>query len=400
MSLALVIGGGPAGLMAADVLASNGHDVLLTEAMPSIGRKFLMAGKSGLNITKMENPVQFLRAYGADATDLAPFIARFGPSDVENWASDLGQSTFVGSTGRVFPVAMKASPLLRAWLKRLAALGVEFRTKWRWIGWENSKAIFQTPHGTEGINADVQVMALGGASWARLGSDGKWAKEFDGLTQPFKPANIGFEVRWSDHMATHYGAAIKGCRLLSGNLRSRGEFVISAHGLEGGGIYEISRAVREGAALSIDFAPDVTLQNVRKRIERVGRATSLANMLRKGFNLTPAKRALFNEFARQDPAPLAEKIKALRLPGLKPRPLDEAISTAGGLRFEVLDETLMMRARPGIFCAGEMLDWEAPTGGYLLTACLATGRAAGEGAVAFLENRGVENNEGAPTSAP
>ncbi|MCO6384438.1 TIGR03862 family flavoprotein [Oceanicola sp. 502str15] len=379
---ALVIGGGPAGLAAAEVLAGAGRRVLLAEAKPSVGRKLLMAGKSGLNLTKQEEG--FGAAYGTDW--LAPMLEAFGPAEVRAWAEGLGQESFVGSTGRVFPRAMKASPLLRAWLGRLNT--VELRTRWRWRGWEGNAALFDTPGGAERIEARVTVLALGGASWARLGSDGAWAEVLAGEgveLAPFRPANMGFEVVWSAHMAPHFGSPVKGVRLSAGAAESRGEFVVSARGLEGGGIYEVSAAMREGAPLVLDLLPETSVEDATARLAKGGKE-SVGNRLRKRLGLSPVARALVMEFGRPLPegAALAALIKALPVAHGGPRPLDEAISVAGGVTRAAVDDGLMLKARPGVFVAGEMLDWEAPTGGYLLTGCFATGRWAGQHALRYL----------------
>ena len=383
MTDALVIGAGPAGLMAAEALARAGRHVLVAEARPSPARKLLMAGKSGLNLTKAEDFDTFLAAYGEAAQTLAPMLRAFGPAEVCAWAEGLGQPLFTGSTGRVFPRAMKASPLLRAWLGRLQGAGVTLRTRWRWLGWEGDGLRFDTPEGPQSIAPRVTVLACGGASWARLGSDGAWAGYMPKLVAPFAPANMGMRVDWSAHIQRHLGAPVKGIALHAGGDTSRGEIVISGAGLEGGGLYPLSRALRAGAPLAIDLAPDLPEAEVRARLARPRGRASMANHLRKTLGLSPAKQALLMEFARPlppDPAPL---IKALPVRHLGPAPLDQAISTAGGLRFDALDDALMLPARPGTFAAGEMLDWEAPTGGYLLTACLATGLWAGRAAARF-----------------
>ena len=382
MTDALVIGAGPAGLMAAEELARAGRRVVVTDAKPSVGRKFLMAGKSGLNLTKDEPAARFLEAYG-EATWLAPMLEAFGPAEVQNWARGLGQEVFTGSTGRVFPVAMKASPLLRAWLVRLAVLGVEFRPRWRWLGFDRG-LVFATPEGQECLRPASTVLALGGASWSRLGSDGGWAGPLAQMgvdIAPFRPANVGFNVAWSPHMARHFGTPIKGAALIAGAQRERGEFVLSARGLEGGGIYAVSRALREGAPLTLDLLPDRSEDEIAAKLGARGKDT-VANQLRKALHFGPAQIALLQEFARPLPegAALAQLIKALPVPLQGPRPLDEAISTAGGIRRDAMTDSLMLRALPGVYAAGEMLDWEAPTGGYLLTACLATGRWAGRAA--------------------
>lgn len=392
---ALVIGGGPAGLMAADRLAEAGHRVLLAEHRPSVARKFLMAGKSGLNLTKAEDFKTFLAAYGAAAPALRPMLEALGPEAVQHWAETLGQPLFTGPSGRVFPRAMKASPLLRAWLARLDGLGVTRHTRWRWQGWEGRAALFDTPQGRQRIEAEATVLALGGASWARLGSDGAWAKvlQAEGVAlAPFQPANMGLRVDWSPHMTARFGQPVKGVAWQAGDVTSRGEAVISARGLEGGGIYAFSAAVRDGAALTVDLAPDSPAEALASRLAKPRGKMSAANFRRKQARLDPVQQALLMEFGQplpQDPAALARRIKALPIRHAGPRPLDEAISTAGGLRFDAVTPGLELTARPGTFVAGEMLDWEAPTGGYLLTACLATGAWAGAQAAACLAGRRV-----------
>lgn len=385
MTDALIIGGGPAGLMAADVLSAAGRSVIVADAMPTVGRKFLMAGKSGLNLTNAEDTSVFETTFKEPA--LGPMLSSFGPSDVCKWAEILGQSVFTGSTGRVFPTVMKASPLLRAWMARLADQGVDVRTRWRWTGWNGADAMFDTPEGAAAILAKTTVLALGGASWKRLGSDGQWAGRMLDAVAPFQPVNMGFVVAWSDHMTPHFGSAVKGCRLTAGDASSRGEFVVSEKGIEGGGIYAVSAAMRDGAVLEIDLLPDMTRDEIAARLTAAGRKQSLSNTLRKTLKLDPVKRALFNEFSRGDDRAMLNKIKALRLPPLAPRPMDEAISTAGGVRFDALTPDLMLGSRAGVFCAGEMLNWAAPTGGYLITGCLATGRWAGQAAARYLSGQ-------------
>ncbi|THD76975.1 TIGR03862 family flavoprotein [Thalassobius vesicularis] len=377
MARAVIIGAGPAGLMAADVVSAAGHSVLVAEAKPSVGRKLLMAGKSGLNLTKDEPFDAFLSHYAEAAPFLRPILAEFGPEQVQDWARSLGQEVFTGSSGRVFPVAMKASPLLRAWLHRLEAQGVHLRTRWRWTGGLTTPQ-FDTPDGVQTLHPDVVILACGGGSWARLGSDGTWAQHLPNDCAPFQPANMGFLVDWSPHMQPHFGAPVKNVILQAGPTQIRAEFVLSRRGVEGGGIYAVSRALRDGAPLTLDLLPDLDTETIRKRLA-TNPKQSLSNRLRKLLR-DPVKQALVMEFARPlppDPAPL---LKSLTIPVTAPYPLDEAISTAGGLRLSSLTDDLQLKSHPGLYAAGEMLDWEAPTGGYLLTACLATGKWAGASA--------------------
>jgi uncharacterized flavoprotein (TIGR03862 family) len=392
---ALVVGAGPAGLMAAETLADRGLKVLLAEGKPSPARKLLMAGKSGLNLTKAEPLERFVAAYPQGGDWLAPMLAAFGPEAVGPWAKGLGQPVFTGSSGRVFPVAMKASPLLRAWLARLAGKGVRLRTRWRWEGWEGPAARFATPEGPRRVRAGATVLALGGASWARLGSDGAWtgALAAEGVElAPFRPSNMGFDIGWSEHMRRHFGAPVKPVRLSAGGAVVRGEFVVTRYGVEGGGVYALAHRLRdamgpEEAELVLDLLPDLGAAAIARRLARPRGRASWSNHFRKTLGLPPVKLALLREAAPDaltDPERAAAALKHLRLRLSRPRPLDEAISTAGGVTREALDPGLMLRARPGSFAAGEMLDWDAPTGGYLLTACLATGRHAGLAAADWL----------------
>jgi len=377
---ALVIGAGPAGLMAAQVLAASGRQVVICDAKPSPARKFLMAGKSGLNLMNAAPLDQQIDQYGGAGEWLAPVLRAFGPDQIRDWANELGADLFTGSSGRVFPRVMKASPLLRAWLARLDIAGVSLRRGWRWQG---GAFDFVTPQGPRHLVPETCVLALGGASWARLGSDGRWADDLAARgvpLAPFQPANMGFIVQWSRHMRAHFGAPIKGAQLHAGRESVRAEFVISARGIEGGGIYALSRPLRDGAALVLDLFPDRTVPDIAGRLAAQPPKLSAANRLRKALGLSGARLALVHEIARPlptDATDLARCLKALPIPLQGPRPLDEAISTAGGIRRSALTDGLELRNWPNVYAAGEMLDWEAPTGGYLLTACLATGHWAG-----------------------
>ncbi|MBF9044554.1 TIGR03862 family flavoprotein [Rhodobacterales bacterium HKCCE4037] len=376
---ALVVGAGPAGLMAAETLARAGRKVLICEGKPSAGRKFLMAGKSGLNLTKDEDIGRFVRAYGDAADWLYPMVAKLDPVEVMAFAEDLGQPVFTGSTGRVFPRAMKASPLLRAWLQRIEA---EMRLRWRWTGFDGEGLVFDTPEGRRVLHADVTVLALGGASWKRLGSDGAWAPwlaERGVEIAPFTPANMGFVVDWSEYMEPFFGAPLKNIALIVNGKSVPGEAVLSKRGLEGGGIYAVSAAVRDGAELTMDLLPGRDEAELARRLKGRPKKQTITKALTK-LGLDDAKRALLQEFARplpEDAAELANLIKALPIKHQGPRPMDEAISTAGGVTQSAVTPGLMLREIPGVFVAGEMLDWEAPTGGYLISACLATGLWAG-----------------------
>ncbi|HQU78519.1 MAG TPA: TIGR03862 family flavoprotein [Azonexus sp.] len=395
-----IIGGGPAGLIAAEQLAAvDGLEVAVFDAMPSVGRKFLMAGKGGMNITHAEPLADFIGRFGARQDIIAPLLDRFGPQQLRDWIQDLGIATFVGTSGRVFPTEMKAAPLLRAWLHRLRQGGVQFHVRHRWLGWADDGALrFATPAGEKQLVADATILALGGGSWASLGSDGAWvpllaARGID--IAPLKPANCGFDVAWSAHFAGRFaGQPVKPVIGSVAGRRQQGEFNITATGIEGGLIYALSAPLRDAletegrAVLHLDLAPGKTLERLTADLSRPRGRDSLANHLRRRAGIEGVKAGLLRELLPFETltatGQLAAAIKHLPLPVTATRPLDEAISTAGGVAFAALDENLMLRDLPGVFCAGEMLDWEAPTGGYLLTACFATGRAAGEGVQAWL----------------
>lgn len=385
-----MIGGGPAGLMAAETIAAAGLAVTLFERSPSLGRKLLMAGRGGLNITHSEPEQKFLPRYGAAAAWMAPHLAAFPPEAVRDWCAGLGQPTFVGSSGRVFPTAMKASPLLRAWIGRLRGLGVNFVTRAQWTGWDEAQKLRFADGSSFAANATV--LALGGASWPRLGADGGWTAFLpDVAIAPLRPANCGFRVAWSAHFAQRFaGQPLKRIVLSCAGQSVPGELMITAQGVEGGAVYALSAVARDliardgVAELSIDLRPDMSTEALTARLAGGG-SESLSNVLRKRAGLSPVATGLVQEARHAgDTAPLASLIKALPLRLTAPAGLARAISTAGGIKLAELDEHLMLRRHPGIFAAGEMLDWEAPTGGYLLQACLATGRIAGQGVLTWL----------------
>lgn len=395
-----VIGAGPAGLMSAEVLCEAGIGVDIYEAMPSAGRKFLMAGKSGLNISHTGSERDFAARYRDPDACVRDPVARFGPDEVIAWMAGLGMPAHVGPTGRIFPETMKASPLLRAWLRRLADRGVRMHLKHRWTGWAAEGALaFETPDGAVTVQPAATVFALGGGSWRRLGSDGGWADVFAAAgipVAPFRPSNCGFTVDWSGRMRADFaGVPVKGVRLSSGGQETREEFVVTARGVESGGVYTLSAPLRDeieaagAATLWLDLLPDMDAAEIARRLASASGKQSLSNRLRKALNLSGVKAALLYECADRealnDPARAAEAIKALPLKLTGTVPLDEAISTAGGVSGDALDAHLMLKAKPGSFVAGEMVDWDAPTGGYLITACMATGRAAGLGVLAWLE---------------
>jgi len=394
--------------MAAEALVRGGAQVDVYDAMPSVARKFLLAGKGGLNLTHSEPFTAFLSRYRVRAGALAPMLGAFGPDALRAWVHDLGIATFIGTSGRVFPSGMKAAPLLRAWLHRLRASGVHFHVRHCWRGWDRSGALrLDTPQGERFVRPDAVVLALGGASWARLGSDGAWVGVLAARgvpVAPLQPANCGFEAQWSEHFRERFaGQPVKSVEATfidprSTRWRQQGEFVVNRYGVEGSLIYALSAQLRDAIAatgearIELDLKPGWSLERLASELAKPRGGRSLANHLRARAGIEGVKAGLLRELASREDlahsARLAAAIKTLTLRLVAPRPIDEAISSAGGIRFEALDERLMIRSLPGVFCAGEMLDWEAPTGGYLLTACLASGRAAGLGAVAWLEESG------------
>ncbi|MGF6648829.1 TIGR03862 family flavoprotein [Paraburkholderia sp. GAS82] len=417
-----VIGGGPAGLMAAEALASGGVQIDVYDAMPSVGRKFLMAGKGGMNITHSEPLDAFLGRYGARREQIAALLDMFGPDALRAWLHKLGVETFVGSSGRVFPTDMKAAPMLRAWLHRLRESGVRFHMRHKWVGWDASDGagdegtrntergnspqqtlLFMTPTGEQQVRADAVIFALGGGSWPRLGSDAAWVPLMtarDVPVAPLLPANCGFDANWSDYFRERFaGQPVKPVSITlidkDGNAQHRqGEFVVTETGIEGSLVYALSAAIRERiltdgeVTIMLDLAPALTAQRVLDEVTRPRGSRSMSTHLQSRIGLGGVKLGLLHEAlskeAFADTALLAQTIKALPLTLVRPRPIEEAISSAGGVPFEALDARLMIGHVPGAFCAGEMLDWEAPTGGYLLTACFASGLAAGRGALAYL----------------
>ncbi|MEJ6819476.1 TIGR03862 family flavoprotein [Pseudomonas sp. LF-5] len=398
-----IIGGGPAGLMAAEVLSQAGVRVDLYDGMPSVGRKFLLAGVGGMNITHSEAYPAFLSRYAERAPQIAPLLRAFDADALCRWIHELGIETFIGSSGRVFPTDMKAAPLLRAWLKRLRDSGVVIHTRHRWLGWDAQGALrIASPEGEITVKTDATLLALGGGSWSRLGSDGAWMLPLEqkgvGLA-PLQPSNCGFEVQaWSELLVSKFaGAPLKNVAIgLNDDIPRLGECVITATGVEGSLIYALSAPIREAinaqgaATVHIDLLPGRPVDKLQAALSKPRGSRSMAKHLHSQVGIDGVKAALLRELTDAatfaDPALLARAIKALPLTLVKPRPLDEAISSAGGVTFEALDERLMLKALPGVFCAGEMLDWEAPTGGYLLTGCFASGRAAGLGVVQWLKS--------------
>lgn len=398
-----IIGGGPAGLMAAEVLSQAGIRVDVYDGMPSVGRKFLLAGVGGMNITHSEAYPAFLSRYAERAPQIAPLLRAFDADSLCQWINELGIETFVGSSGRVFPTDMKAAPLLRAWLKRLRDSGVVIHTRHRWLGWDACGALrIASPEGEISVNPDATLLALGGGSWSRLGSDGAWMLPLEqrGVDlAPLQPSNCGFEVQaWSELMVSKFaGAPLKNIAIgLNDDIPRLGECVITATGIEGSLIYALSAPIREAinrygaAVIHIDLLPGRPVDKLQAALSKPRGSRSMAKHLHSQVGIDGVKAALLRELTDAetfaDPALLARAIKALPLTLVKTRPLDEAISSAGGVRFEAMDERLMLKALPGVFCAGEMLDWEAPTGGYLLTGCFASGRAAGLGIVQWFKS--------------
>lgn len=391
-----VIGAGPAGLMAAESLARAGRRVVVHDRMPSVGRKLLMAGRGGLNLTHSEDQTAFLSRYGAAAPAVADWLDVFSPDDLLAWAHGLDQTTFVGSSGRVFPRAMKASPLLRSWLGRLHGLGVEMRTRSRWIGWRGEALVFETPEGERIEHPAATILALGGASWPRLGSDGAWRPwlEAEGIeVAPLVPANAGFDVTWSEVLIDRFaGAVLKPVTVSFGDRSVRGEVLLTRYGLEGGAIYALSSFLRDAiaaegtATVTLDLRPDLSEAALSERLARPRGKDSMTNHLRKAGGLSAAAIATLREIGDIPPGfdKLAKRIKAVRLKLTGIQGLERAISTAGGVRLAGLDPSSMLTARPGVFAAGEMLDWEAPTGGYLLQASLASGVVAANGVLRWL----------------
>lgn len=390
--------------MAAEVASTGRTQVDLYDAMPSVGRKFLLAGKGGLNLTHSEPFDSFLSRYGTRRARIEPLLKSFGPNDMRIWAKGLGIETFVGSSGRIFPTDLKAAPLLRAWLRRLRQTGVQFHMGHRWCGWDERGALkFSTPKGHLAVQADAVILALGGGSWPKLGSDAAWVPllaERGIPIAPLRPANCGFDVSWTEHMRRKFaGHPVKSVAVVlndgpRGTSSCPGEFVITETGVEGGVIYAVSADVRDEiqakgvAVLRLDLAPERDLPRLTHDLLRPRGKRTMATHLQRQAGITGVKSALLHEVLAKedfrDPVKLAAAIKSLPLTFVAPRPLEEAISTAGGVTFEALDDRLMIRALPGVFCAGEMLDWEAPTGGYLLTTCFASGRVAGAGVVEWL----------------
>ncbi len=400
----IVIGGGPAGLMAAEYLASQGYSVVVYDAKPAVLRKFLVAGKGGLNLSRDEEFEKFLTRYGNRAKELEPFLRAFGPPELRGWVQNLGFETFVGSSGKIFPKDMQAVSIRLAWIQRIKQQGVTFHLNNRWLGWDQEKnLVFQSKSKNVITHPDAVILALGGASWPATGSDGTWVKLLhnQGIEiSPLKPANCGFDVKWSDYFRDQFqGKPLKSVAInfqptLGKPLYQQGEFLITQYGVEGSLIYALSAAIRDEilengqTAIYLDLAPDWSIQQLETRLARPRGSRSISSHIEKSVGIHGVKANLLWEYLPRsvfnDPKQLAAAIKSLAIPLIAPRPIEEAISTAGGIKFEDLDNHLMLKSLPGVFCAGEMLDWEAPTGGYLLTACFSTGLAAARGVVDWL----------------
>ncbi len=393
-----IIGAGPAGLMAAEVISQSHVKVDVYEAMPSLARKFLMAGKSGLNLTHSEDYSLFTTRFGHKENQIKKHLANFTPENLLAFVKELGVETFIGSSGRVFPKEMKASPMLRKWIQRLQARGVTFHVRHRWCGWEDNSCVFETPGGIIKTKADATILATGGASWPKLGSKGEWVPWLErlGITiNPFIPANCGFYIKWSNHFSEKFhGQPVKSVVLSINDFKQQGEFVITQKGLEGSLIYAASALIRDDliakgqAVITLDLMPDVSMQKLIQSLSRPRGSSSVSEYLRKTTGIRGVKAGLLHEFVSKeifdDPGKLANAIKSIHIPVISTSPLETAISCAGGVCFSELDDNLMLRKMPGVFCAGEMLDWEAPTGGYLLSACFALGRTAGRGVLEWL----------------
>ena len=372
----LIVGGGPAGLMAADYLSKLNYRITVVDQMPTMGRKFLMAGKSGLNLTKNEPFEKFLNNFPDRSPQLISALKNFTPNDVQTWATSLGINLFTGSTGRVFPTHMKASPLLRTWLSQLDKRGVTRRHKMTAISLNNMSLLFDTEKGQEQISAKAILFAMGGASWRRLGSDARWLNWLTSVeNEKFSASNVGLKINWSHHIDKYFGEPVKAVSLRSGRVQSQGEIVITQSGIEGGGIYSLSQAIRKGEEVFLDLLPNWNEQQLIDALQKPIRKASWSNYLRKVLNLNNVKQALLREFSSDcfSKKQLSVDLKLLRIKHEGLDSIDKAISTAGGVRFDQLDHNLMIPKRPGIFFAGEMLNWDAPTGGYLITAALATG---------------------------
>ena len=408
---AAVIGAGPAGLMAAETLAKGGAAVTVYDRMPTAGRKFLLAGRGGLNLTHSEPLQSFLTRYGTAETHLRAAVEAFSPDDVRAWAESLGQTTFIGTSGRIFPDAMKASPLLRAWLARLRELGVNFALRHDWKGWDDrGRLLFATAGESFAVRAGATILALGGASWPKLGADGSWSGIAGGAgieVTPMKPSNSGFDADWTPLFRSRFeGAPLNGIEIRFGERRARGEAIVTKSGIEGGAVYALSSILRDaidakgGATILIDLRPQLELALLAGKLDTPRGKQSFSEYLRKNVKLSPAAIGLLYEAALHEgvrlqdrpPRALASIIKGAPVRLIGVAPLERAISTAGGIAFSEIDERFMLRKKLGVFAAGEMLDWEAPTGGYLLQAGFATGKAAAEGALNWLLNRDKTSN--------